>query len=279
MLGPLDHENPTPHAPSRPSSARDGSEQQWELLAMEAEEEDVFLKGLAGVEPLEDATSLQLVVNTCSSSIHHLGAKLPRLTELNLTGSVLPSLRDLGTGFRALQVLWVSRCGLTGLDGIVALPALRELYAAFNDISDLQPLDSCTELEVLDLEGNCVTDLDSVLYLGACSQLQSLTLAGNPVAEATGYRQQLCSALGGLQTLDDQDVTEADRQRGSSAGQAAAGNGDGSSGPTDAAAELSIVCQGIKHARVGVDSRELLSRAWGLLPDLSIPRLHQPCIP
>ena len=46
------------------------------------------------------------------------------------------------------QVLWVPRCGLSSLDGISAMPALRELYAAFNDISDLQPLDACASLEV-----------------------------------------------------------------------------------------------------------------------------------
>ena len=47
-----------------------------------------------------------------------------------------------------MQVLWVSRCSLPGLDGLSALPALRELYASYNDITDLQPLDSCSELEV-----------------------------------------------------------------------------------------------------------------------------------
>ncbi len=37
-----------------------------------------------------------------------------------------------------LRVLWVSRCGLTSLDGASGFPALRELYAAFNDVADLQ---------------------------------------------------------------------------------------------------------------------------------------------
>ncbi len=48
----------------------------------------------------------------------------------------------------ALQVLWLSRCALPSLDGMGALPSLRELYAAFNDISELQPLQACGLLEV-----------------------------------------------------------------------------------------------------------------------------------
>lgn len=40
----------------------------------------------------------------------------------------------------ALQVLWISHCGLQGLDGLNALPSLRELYAAFNQIDNLEPV-------------------------------------------------------------------------------------------------------------------------------------------
>lgn len=79
-------------------------------------------------------------MNTRTASISHLGAKLPSLAELNLSSSILgsASLRDLGTGFCVLRVLWVARCGLTALDGASGLPALRELYAAFNDVGDVQ---------------------------------------------------------------------------------------------------------------------------------------------
>lgn len=47
---------------------------------------------------------LQVVVNTYNNSISHLGGKLSRLQELNLNGSVMESVRDLGTGFQLLQV-------------------------------------------------------------------------------------------------------------------------------------------------------------------------------
>ena len=65
---------------------------------------------------------------------------MPKLRELKLNGSSLGSLRDLGSGLRHLQVLWVAHCGLTALEGLGALSALRELYASFNQIDDMQPL-------------------------------------------------------------------------------------------------------------------------------------------
>ena len=65
---------------------------------------------------------------------------MPKLRELKLNGSSLGSFRDLGSGLRHLQVLWVAHCGLTALEGLGALSGLRELYASFNQIDDMQPL-------------------------------------------------------------------------------------------------------------------------------------------
>ncbi|GLI60531.1 hypothetical protein VaNZ11_002678 [Volvox africanus] len=200
--------------------------------------ETAYLQQLAGVERLEDATSLQLVVNTAAGgNVSHLGATLPNLVELNLNGSTIDSLRDLGTGFRLLQVLWVSRCGLKALDGLNGLPSLRELYAAYNDITDLQPVDTCQHLEILDVECNCIPDTDAVLYLVSCSNLQTLTLAGNPAAEKQGYRQYVCAVLPSLHSLDDEPVISADcnphqqqRQTGDPVGSRCGVGGSGTDG-------------------------------------------------
>lgn len=48
------------------------------------------------------------------------------------------------------------------LDGCSAFPLLRELYLSFNEVSDLSACIGCASLEVLDLEGNSVCDLDQV---------------------------------------------------------------------------------------------------------------------
>ncbi|KAL6760989.1 hypothetical protein V8C86DRAFT_991250 [Haematococcus lacustris] len=266
-------ENPRPLLTrSRPSSA--DRQLAWEQLALEHDEEDVFLRELAGVDRLEEATSLQAVIDTSVSTVSHLGSKLPSLLELNLNGSVLQSIRDLGTGFTQLHVLWVSRCGLTGLEGIGALPSLRELYASFNDIANLQPLDGSLQLEVLDLEGNCVAELDMCLYLSGCTMLQSLVLTGNPVTSLPDYRQAVRAALPSLSILDDQATTtdssggtpqppptalsrtSLDSAAAVGIEPPAAGAHAGSSTPSLAAGELALVSSGIKHARVGLDSRE-----------------------
>ena len=83
---------------------------------------------------------------------------------------------------RHLEVLWVSRCGLRDLDGFAALPSLKELYAAFNDISDLSPLAGSDSLEILDMETNAVAHLSQLDNLGCCERLSSATLDGNGVA-------------------------------------------------------------------------------------------------
>ncbi|KAL3139522.1 hypothetical protein ABBQ38_003845 [Trebouxia sp. C0009 RCD-2024] len=110
-----------------------------ELLAKEQQEEQV-LRDITGVQRLEDVTFLDAVVDCSETSLSNLGEKMPLLRELKLNNSALSSVRDLGSKLRHLQVLWISHCGLLGLDGLSALPSLRELYAAFNQIDNLEPL-------------------------------------------------------------------------------------------------------------------------------------------
>ena len=47
----------------------------------------------------------------------------------------------------------MSRCGLEELDGISSMLKLRELYLAYNEITDISPLSMLDELQILDLEG------------------------------------------------------------------------------------------------------------------------------
>uniref|UniRef100_A0A665URA0 Leucine rich repeat containing 56 n=2 Tax=Echeneis naucrates TaxID=173247 RepID=A0A665URA0_ECHNA len=75
----------------------------------------------------------------------------------------------------------MSHCCLRDLDGITTISSLKELYVAYNSLSDLSPLAMLENLQVLDLEGNDVDDLVQIQYLGLCANLQRLTLEGNPV--------------------------------------------------------------------------------------------------
>jgi Leucine-rich repeat (LRR) protein len=61
--------------------------------------------------------------------------------------------RDLGTSLVNLKVLWLSRSGLTDLDGIPTLSNLEELYLAYNEINDLSSLSLLDNIKCLDLEG------------------------------------------------------------------------------------------------------------------------------
>uniref|UniRef100_A0A667H6J4 Leucine rich repeat containing 56 n=1 Tax=Lynx canadensis TaxID=61383 RepID=A0A667H6J4_LYNCA len=120
------------------------------------------LRALAQVDDLRLAGMLEMCVSTRESSLGNFGVHLPNLSQLKLNGSCLGSVRDLGTSLGRLRVLWLARCGLTDLDGIGCFPALKELYASYNNISDLSPLCLLEQLEVLDLEGNSVEVLEQV---------------------------------------------------------------------------------------------------------------------
>ena len=100
---------------------------------------DDLFRRLAGRDDLETVTFLEFTVDTAEHSIGDLGVRVPALEQLKLSGSNVATVRDLGL-LRNVQVLWLARSGVHDLEGISALPVLRELYAAFNNVSDLSPL-------------------------------------------------------------------------------------------------------------------------------------------
>ncbi|CAK0901350.1 unnamed protein product [Prorocentrum cordatum] len=118
---------------------------------------------------------------------------LPNLLHLKLSGSSISYLRELGTGLRRLEVLWLSCCGLQDISGIAGtMPELRELFLPFNDISDLSPLSAHEVLEVASL--------------WMCTELRDLTLRCNPVCEAESFsRSAVLELLPQLAVLDDEE--------------------------------------------------------------------------
>ena len=109
-----------------------------------------------------------------------------------------------------LQVLWLSRAGVTELWGISAMPLLEELYVSFNEISDLSSLNYHEGLQVIDLEGNNVAAWEEVEVLETLPELRELSLAGNPIQKAAGYAKRVCSGLPNLIMLDDEMVASMD---------------------------------------------------------------------
>ena len=164
---------------------------------------DDYLRSTTGCFDLADAGQLELVVDTREMVVSSLGQKLPRLRELKLNRSFVPSVRDLGSALRNLQVLWLSRCRLEDLSGLHALPALKELYVSFNDITDATPVADLEEIETVDLEGNKIEGVDGVQLLELCPKLANLNLASNPLAFGLQYRRRVCQHLPRLEVLDD----------------------------------------------------------------------------
>ncbi|XP_047189452.1 leucine-rich repeat-containing protein 56 isoform X3 [Scophthalmus maximus] len=187
------------------------------------------LKSLCGTWELSHVTSLEICVDTQENTLGNFGALLPRLLQLKMNNSVIMSVRDLGTSLSQLQVLWMSRCCLQDLDGISNYSSLKELYVAYNSVSDLSQVGMLENLQLLDLEGNDVDNLVQVQYLALCGQLQTLTLEGNPVcvrptptATQTGdyrYRAAVRELVPQLHYLDDTRVEEDELSRSSAMGE------------------------------------------------------------
>eukprot|EP01138_Halocafeteria_seosinensis_P013452 gb/GECG01013738.1/.p1 GENE.gb/GECG01013738.1/~~gb/GECG01013738.1/.p1 ORF type:complete len:717 (+),score=92.06 gb/GECG01013738.1/:1-2151(+) len=167
---------------------------------------------LTGVQDLEVVQKVQLGINTSDVSASALGEYLPNLRSLTLDGSVMSSIRDLGTKLRNLRFLFIANCGVTDLDGICALEALEELHAPYNRVSDAAPLALHDQLQVLDLRNNLIRGVDQLSNLCSCPQLKTLTLQGNPVASNVSYRRLARHFLPNVVTLDGEEYGANDKR-------------------------------------------------------------------
>ncbi|XP_064392424.1 leucine-rich repeat-containing protein 56-like [Halichondria panicea] len=167
---------------------------------------------ITGERDLKGVTYMDLTVNSSENSLGNFGCHVPNLSQLRLSGSVVPCVRDLGTSLGHLTVLWMPRCKLRDLDGLPALASLKELYLAFNEISDVCLVSMLSSLEVLDVESNELGDLDQLGYLSLCPALSVLTLEGNPLCSLLaqqqkgtekGYRSAIFESMPNLKSLDD----------------------------------------------------------------------------
>ena len=124
-------------------------------------------------------TSLSLMIDKNFNMMNDIGYRLPNLIELNLQGSTIESIMDIGTSFNKLEKLNVSGCGLTDLSGIICFRNLKELNASNNKITDLLDIEMCEELKVIDLSNNLISDENNLLFLNSCPNLRKVILTGN----------------------------------------------------------------------------------------------------
>ncbi|KAL0884115.1 hypothetical protein ABMA27_016134 [Loxostege sticticalis] len=165
-----------------------------------------LLKQCSGATTDEDVLRIReakLRVVAERVGLRRLHVLAPRLRSLTLDGSALGSLRDLGIGLVHLKILSVNRCGLTSLDGVWGLGALREFHASGNRLQDLQPLAALQKLHTLNLADNPIQDTSRIWTLGVCGSLRRLCLRGTPAADSFDYRSRIATALPMLVYLDD----------------------------------------------------------------------------
>ena len=124
-------------------------------------------------------TTLSLKIDKNFNMMNDIGFRLPNLIELNLEGSDIESIMDIGTSFKKLEKLNVSKCGLNDLCGIICFKNLKELYVSNNKISDLIDIEMCEELKIIDLSNNLVSDEYNLIFFNSCEKLQKVILTGN----------------------------------------------------------------------------------------------------
>ncbi|XP_041973355.1 uncharacterized protein LOC121729034 [Aricia agestis] len=165
-----------------------------------------LLKQSSGVATDEEVLRLREVrlrVIAERVGLRRLHVLAPHLRTLDLDGSGISSLRDLGIGLVHLKTLSVNRCGLTSLDGVWGLGKLRELHAAGNRLRDLHALAALQKLHTLNLSNNPIEESNHIWTLGVCGALRRLTLVGAPIADTLNYRSSVATTLPMLAYLDD----------------------------------------------------------------------------
>jgi len=165
------------------------------------------------VDSLAQVTKAEMRVDLSFNSLQYAGDILANLRQLKLNGSIINSLRDIGNSFRNLEILWISKCGMKDLAGLSSFPKLKELYAPYNSIKDLSNIILHDNLQVLDLEGNELENLDTLENLLSIDNLYNLNLSSNPLCKIENYERKVFEMLPQLEFLNDETKDEIQNQK------------------------------------------------------------------
>ncbi|KAJ7398473.1 leucine-rich repeat-containing protein 56 [Pitangus sulphuratus] len=151
------------------------------------------LKALAGVDDLQQVKALEMRVDTRETSLGNFGQTSSSADE-NHSGFI--EVNEVGFIKAAMKTAcpW-----LTELHEIITCLLPDNWGVAYNNISELSQLTWLDHLEVLDLEGNSIEDIDQMQYLRLCCKLSHLTVEGNLIclkpnaesAEEPGYNYRV----------------------------------------------------------------------------------------
>lgn len=149
-----------------------------------------------------EVNQIKLRIISSSISLHRLPYFLPQLRILNLEGSILFSLRDLGCDLNSLTYLNVSRCGLKSIDGTNGLTNLTEFVCENNQIEDAGPCSNLPQIRKISMANNKIRDFQAVMFLGLCENLRYLDLTGNFITQKANYRETINENLSNIEMLD-----------------------------------------------------------------------------
>lgn len=170
---------------------------------------DELLRQVAGTTEIDKVEDIKLRVISSMISLQRIHLFMPKLISLNLDGSCVSSLRDLGCGLSILKYLNVSRCGLNNLDGTSGLLTIEELVADGNFIENVSPCCNLPELRKLSLGKNRVSSIEDIGFLALCPNLKCLDLKENEVTKNPKYRTYLKENIPQLAILDGQLLYDA----------------------------------------------------------------------
>lgn len=120
------------------------------------------------------------------------------------------------------STLWLSNNFLSSMEGLQRLvdrvlddPAyLSWLDLSFNEINEIgEDIEKFTNLKILYLHGNKITNIIEILKLRKLQNLRSLTLHGNPIEDVPCYRGYIVHLLPQLLVLDFSLVIAAEKKK------------------------------------------------------------------
>ncbi|KAL0266133.1 UNVERIFIED_CONTAM: hypothetical protein PYX00_011849 [Menopon gallinae] len=166
---------PEVHEPCRKATFRRNKIAHMELTPCRTLEElDLYDNVIKKIEGLERVPSLRILDLSFNLIQRNTVPLLPHLAELYLIGNDIHKIERMY--LPSLEKLDMAENGLKRIENLEGLQRLRELYLGCNKIEKIENIKHLAYLEVLDLQNNCLLEVD-------CADIpvsvKTLLLSGN----------------------------------------------------------------------------------------------------